>query len=454
MLAFPVILSRVGILMMTTLDVVVVGRAGAQELAFYVLGYALIDSLIAVMAGLQLGVPVLTARSLGEGKPLVAAAIWRRGLLFAAAAGVVAALIVQGAPWFYRVTGQDPLIAQGGGSVTALLALALPFFGLFLVSAMFLEALEKPFHATIAVGVANIVNLALSLLLVFGSGPQEALGGFILPEIFGYHVPALGAWGCALATVITAVLLGLGLAAYVRFGLPDKARFGLGVSPGSGAPATMPVSGREQRKLGFAAGVSYGLEAMAFAGMTLLAGLLGVIGLASMGVLFALFALTFMVSFGIATATQVRVGNAWGRRDARAMARAGLVGFGLSLCLSSVVAMAFLAAPAFFVGLMTSDQQVILATLPVMVWMLLALLADGGQTVLNHACRGRGDTWVPTSLHLVSYWCVMLPLAYLLAIHWGGGTSGLYQAILISSLVSLVSMGSRFGVLVRRGLPA
>lgn len=432
-LAWPVILSRVGVLMMTTLDVVVVGRAGANELAYYVLGYAIIDSMVAVMAGLQLGVPVLASRSIGEGRSSLVAAIWKRGLIFSVVVGILAAVLLQGAPWFFALTGQEPDLARGGGAVMALLALSLPFIGLFLVSATTLEALEKPFHATLAVLLANGLNLALSIVFVFGFG----------------SIPAMGAWGCALATVITSAALGNGLSLYVRFGLHQRARFGFGV-----VGKDAPVSGAEQRKLGFAAGASYGLEAGAFAGITILAGLLGVIGLATMGVLFQLFALTFMISFGIAGATQVRVGNAWGRQDARGMVQAGFAGLGLSLVCSGAVSLLFVLFPAFFAGLLTTDERVLAASLPVMAWMVMALLADGGQTVLNHACRGRGDTWVPTLLHLVSYWVIMLPLGWLLALRLEGGTAGLYQAILLSSLFSLAAMGLRFGLLSRRGLPS
>lgn len=431
-LAWPVILSRVGVVLMSTMDVVVVGRAGAEELAYYVLGFAVIDSLVAVMAGLQLGVPVLAARSIGEGRPHLAAIIWRRGLLFSVVIGLMAALVWQGAPWFFSVTGQEEDLARGGGAVSALLAFSLPFIGLYLVSATLLEALEKPFHATIAVFIANGVNLMLSIVFVFGFGP----------------IPAMGAWGCALATVITSALLGLGLAGYVRFVLPGRQVYGFGVKT-----ADLPPPGNEQRRLGYAAGASYGLEAAAFAGITVLAGLLGIISLAAMGVLFQLFAVTFMISFGIAGATQVRVGNAWGRQDARGMAQAGWAGFGLSLVSSIIISVVFVLFPEVFIRGLTNDQAVIAAALPMMIWMVMALLADGGQTVLNHACRGRGDTWIPTSLHMVSYWFVMLPLGWLLALHLGGGATGLYQAILISSLISLIAMGSRFVLLSRRGLP-
>ncbi|MBV6658610.1 MAG: MATE family efflux transporter [Devosiaceae bacterium] len=436
-LAGPVILSRVGVLLMTTLDVVVVGRAGAQELAFYVLGYAIFDSLVALMAGLQLGVPTLVSRSVGAGVPQFAGLIWRRGLLFAVVIGGVFALALQSAPWFFSISGQDPLLAEGGGRVTALLGFCLPFMGLYLVSAMLLEALEKPFHATVAVGIANVVNLGLSIVLVFGFGP----------------IPAMGAWGCALATLITSAALGIGLAAYVRYALKGREAYGLADALVDGAAASDPPSAAEQRQLGFASGASYGLEAASFTAITLIAGLLGVIGLAAMGVMFQLFALTFMVSFGIAGATQVRVGNAWGRGNASDMERAGWAGFAMSVLCSVTLSALFLGFPEQAAGLLTNDAQVLAAAMPVMVWMVTALVADGGQTVLNHACRGRGDTWLPTLLHLCSYWLVMVPLAWVLGIALDGGPVGLYQAIMVSSFVSLVSMGVRFRLLSRRGLP-
>lgn len=436
------ILSRVGMIAMTTMDVVVLGRAGADQLAYYVLGYAIIDSLIAVTAGLQLGVPVLTARALGEGKTGAVAAIWRRGLLFAGVSGVLIALILQFAPQIFAATGQSQELAREGGRVSAMLALSIPFFGLFIVSAMFLEALERPFLATIAVAVANGFNLILSIALVFGVGPIPLLGGFF--------IPALGAWGCALATVITTAGLGVGLCLFVRFRLKDRARYGLtSRAVVDGAPDLA-----EQRKLGYAAGASYWLEAVAFSFLTMFAGFIGVLGLASFGVLFQFLALAFMTSFGIAAATQVRVGNAWGRGDARGMSNAGWAGFGLSVVLSSLFSVLFLMFPAFFAGLFTTDETVLALTLPVMFWMVLVLITDGGQAVLNHACRGRGDTWAPTMMHVVSYWFIMLPCAWYFTFTLERGTIGLFQGILVASVFSVSMLSLRFTILSRRGLPA
>ncbi|MEL6128027.1 MAG: MATE family efflux transporter, partial [Pseudomonadota bacterium] len=75
---------------------------------------------------------------------------------------------------------------------------------------------------------------------------------------------------------------------------------------------------------------------------------------------------------------------------------------------------------------------------------------DGAQTVMSHSCRGRGDAWMPSILHFGSYWLVMVPVAYWLAIVRDGGVAGLFQGILVASLVSLAALSIRFQVLSRR----
>jgi MATE family multidrug resistance protein len=105
--------------------------------------------------------------------------------------------------------------------------------------------------------------------------------------------------------------------------------------------------------------------------------------------------------------------------------------------------------PDGFLRLFTSDPAVIAAAAPVLVWVLLATVFDGGQSVVNNACRGRGDTWVPTALHFGSYWLVMVPAAWAFAFPGGQGLAGIYQGILVASVVSVAVLAIRFRRLSR-----
>jgi MATE family multidrug resistance protein len=427
-LAWPMILSRVGIVTMFTLDVIVLGRAGASELADYVLGQSIQDSLIGMMIGLLLGVPVLVARETGAGNDGAAGRIWRRGLLFALGLGVLLCVALQFAETVYHATGQTPDLAASAGAVTGVLAFSLPLIGAYYVSAAFLEALHRPGVGLVAILIANVVNLGLNLVLVFGAGP----------------VPALGAVGCALATVLTFLGLSVGMAIYVTRFFPQRARYGIGRA----APGSAPPFG-SQLRMGLASGTSFLFEASAFTVMTLFIGLIGTLALAAHGVLFQFLALTFMIAYGIAGATQVRVGNAWGRGDPRGMAMAGWTGLGIALLFTGAVAAAYASVPESALAVFTSDPEVIITAAPVLLWVVLATIFDGGQSVMNNACRGRGDTWVPTMLHFGSYWLVMVPLAWFFAFRTGNGLTGIYQGIALASIVSLVVLSLRFRSLSR-----
>lgn len=428
-LAWPMILSRVGLVTMHTMDVIVLGRAGAEPLADYILGQAILDSLMAMVVGLLIGVPVLVARETGAGNDVVAGTIWRRGLGFALTVGLAMTMILQPAEAFYLATGQEPDQAARAAAVTRVLALSLPAVALFYVSAAFLEALHRPGIALIAISGANAANFLLNVVLVFGLGP----------------LPALGAVGCAWATVLTFSATALGLGLYVRLGMRDRRHYGIGRCPGGS-----PTPALDQARMGLASGGSFLFEASSFAVMTLFIGWLGTVALAAHGVAFQYLALTFMIAFGIAGATQVRVGNAWGRKDRRGIALAGWTGLGVATVLTGLVSVIVATRPAAFVALFTTDAAVAAAAIPVMSWAVLAPVFDGGQSVMNNACRGRGDTWVPTMLHFGSYWLVMVPAAWLLAFPLDQGIAGIYQAIVVASIVSISVLSLRFRNLSRR----
>lgn len=426
-LAWPVMLARMGLVGLTTADVMVLGRAGAEELADYTLGLSIYDSLLATMGGLTMGIGVLTARSTGAGLDHVAGTIWWRGVVYGALIGCALAVLLQFSPQLFALLGQTPARAASAGSVTRLVALALPFVAIYFATTTFLESLHRPMVGMFAVALANISNLGLNILLVHGIGP----------------FPQMGAEGAALATVINSALLAAGLWLYTRHRLPDRARYGIGqVSPNAPTAA-------EQRRIGYGAGLSFSFEAGAFVMMTLFVGWLGTMALAVQAVVFQFLALTFMMAFGLAAATQVRVGNAWGRGDARGMALAGWTGLGLTTLLASLFAVIYVAFPMQALRLFTTDPVLLAAAAPVMAWMTLALVFDCNQSVLSHACRGRGDTWVPTAMHLVSYWLVMVPAGYWFGIRSAAGVIGIYQGILLASIVSVTMMALRFRHLTR-----
>ena len=67
--------------------------------------------------------------------------------------------------------------------------------------------------------------------------------------------------------------------------------------------------------------------------------------------------------------------------------------------------------------------------------------------VFTQSFNGAGDTWTPTWINLGCFWLFQIPLAWLLAIHFGMGPQGVFIAMTVAfSTLAVVS-----GVIFRRG---
>ena len=67
--------------------------------------------------------------------------------------------------------------------------------------------------------------------------------------------------------------------------------------------------------------------------------------------------------------------------------------------------------------------------------------------VAAQALRARGEVWVPTITHLISYALVMGPLAWWLAIPRGMGMNGVVVSVIVTSILSAGFLLARFRIL-------
>lgn len=427
-LAAPVIVSRAGLMVMMAVDTAIVGRYAAQELAYYGLAHLPANIMVGTGVGLLMGTVMITAHALGAGSEAECGRSWRRSVPYALLLGVLFALVsLAGAPLF-RLGGQTEDLAQGGGAVLAVLGLGSPGMMLYITTGFFLEGIKRPMPGMIAMVLGNLVNGLLAWALVWGH--------------FGF--PAMGAVGSAWATTAVRWAMGLGLVAYVWW-MHDHARW----------QARVPVrdwwsGAAKQRHLGYAAGLSIGVESGAFAALGLFAGMISPLALAAYTVGLNLIALPFMAAVGLASATAVRVGVAFGQGDRRDMAMAGWTGLAVTSAILAVVGVLYHALPEAIGAIYTTDDALLASVAPLIAFGAWILIADGGQTVMANALRGRHDAWIPTALHFISYAVVMIPVSAWLVFGLDRGPRGLFEGILIASVVSVTILSLRFAHLSRR----
>jgi MATE family multidrug resistance protein len=405
-LAWPVALSRAGMLLMAMANVVMVGRYDTQALAELSLGYAVFIPVFVAGVGCTVGIVSTTARGMGAGSAELPA-IALRGLRWSTLVGVVAMLLIFGAEPLLRAIGHAPELAAGGGAVARVYAPGALFQILFGAASFYLEGTGRMKPGLVAMLVANLINLALSWLLIWGE-----LGA-----------PELGATGAALAATIARLVMVAGLLVWMlRLPEFDPWRGRLRGLWGPGGWA----AGEEMRRIGVAAGAAYFFETFAFATLVQAAGLLGTAPLAAYTILHNVEAMVFMVALGISVATAVQVGHAAGAGEPAEARFAGLAGLAAAMGLIGLTGLVLLAFAPSVVAFYSSDASLVARAAPLLAILAVSMVFDAGQVVAGQCTRALGDGWGTTVCFFLAFWVVMVPVSMALAFATPLAEAGLF----------------------------
>ncbi|MBL6787124.1 MAG: MATE family efflux transporter, partial [PS1 clade bacterium] len=335
-LAWPVVISRTGILTLSITDTVMVGHYASEHLAYVGIGMVPSNIFILVMIGLLMGTSVLVSNRYGAGKVEKTGEIWWLSLPWGILIGLLGFVLCAFGEPLLLLSGQTPELAEKGGRISFIAGLSLPLAAIHMTTGFFLEGIRNPRPGMVIMILANIINIGANYVLVFG--------------LFGF--PELGAEGSIWATFVVRLAQVFAILSYVWFFL-DRAKYGVN------RPVWGWRKGTELRRIGYASGVSMGVENAAFNALALFGGLLGTMVLAAHVITINVFALFFMMGLGFGVATSVSVGNAYGAGDMARVNRWAWVGLSLQTIIMLVGAVLLYAFASFAAGLFTTDEAVI-----------------------------------------------------------------------------------------------
>jgi MATE family multidrug resistance protein len=432
-LAWPVMLSRAGILAMALADVIMLGRYSTLALGEASVSLALFIPIMVTGVGLQMGVISLVARRHGGGHREECVDVWLRALPWAGLAGGIGTVVMACGEFLLALIGQSPELIEGGGAFSRWVAPGVLFQVLYVTCAFYLEGTGRPKAALVAMVMANLLNIGLNWVLIYGN-----LG-----------MPELGAVGSAAGTTLVRVFLFLSVFVYILC-LPDvRATGGLSRFRGFWGPGGWRA-GAEMRRLGYAGGLSVFFETSALGALIQMAGWLGPVALAAYSIAHNVETTVFMVALGLSVATGVRVGGRLGAGDAGDARFAGMTGLMACLALMATVGVGLVLSGARIAEVYTSDPAVAAIATGLLPLVALVIIPNGGQIIMGQGNRALGDAYVASALYLLAYWGVMVPLGWWLAFRMGFGAEGLLWATGIGAALSLTMQGGRFLALTAR----
>jgi MATE family multidrug resistance protein len=428
-LAGPLAAAQAGTQIMTLVDLAVIGRLGASQLGAAGLGNALFFTISILGMGTVFGVDPMISQAFGAGDAVRARHVLWQGIWLALGVTVVLTIPLLFTPMLLPLFDvSQPLRPMAIQFLLVRTAGLAPML-LFLVLRAYLQAQHITRPMVVAMLIGNVFNFVSDVILVFGWGP----------------FPRMGVAGAALSTDLGAILQ-LAIVAWTvkSIHLPPHHAGALH------HPRWQEI--RQALRIGLPIGVQLAAELGIFALVGLLAGHLGAIHLAAHQLVLAFISFTFTISVGVASAGSVRVGLAVGARDQPRTRTAGLAAIAGGTGVMIVGAAIFALFPRGLARLLTDQEVVIAAAVPIFLIAAVFQLSDGLQAISAGILRGAGDTTFPLAANLVGHWLIGLPVALYLGFHRNMGIVGLWWGLCAGLTAVAILLLFRFNRLSKKAI--
>lgn len=437
-LAWPLVLTNLAQIALTTTDVIVLGRLGPSALAAATLGVNLYFAILLFGIGVVTATSPMMANALGRKLHAVrdVRRTFRQGLWTAWIIAIPSWLALWHAEAILLLFDQEPSLAAAAQTFVHELQWGLlPALG-FIALRSFVAALERPVWALIVTGVAIMFNIAANWVLVFGH-----LG-----------LPALGLRGSGMATSLSNTFLFVVLALVVTFGRKFR-RYHLFGNIWRADWSRLVMLWR----IGLPIGAALAFEVTVFNAAVFLMGQFGRDAIAAHAIAIQIASASFMVPMGLAQAATVRVGRAHGARDMDGVRRAGWAAFALAIGFMASMSVVMTAAPHTLIAAFIdvddpANAPVVNLATSFLMCAAVFQIADGAQVVGAGMLRGLQDTRVPMIYAGLGYWGFGMSLSLLFAFRLGFGGVGVWIGLASGLVAVAILMMRRWTLRERLGL--
>jgi putative MATE family efflux protein len=419
MLAVPMVLEMVMESLFAVVDIFYVSRVGVDALATVALTESVIMIVFAMAVGLSMSATAFVARRTGEKNLKAAAECAVQAIILA----VIISIPLSLGGLFYaeeilRLMGAtESVVAEGTNYTRIMLGGNVVIMLLFLNNAVFRGAGD----ASIAMRVlwlANILNMLLGPLFIFGPGP----------------FPELGVTGAAIATT-----MGRGIGVLFQFhhfrnerSLIRLHRENIRFEPKLVWEMFRTSLGGMSQFLVHSASWIFMVRILSSFGSTAVAGYT-----IAIRVIF----FTILPSWGLSNAAATLVGQNLGAGQPERAEKSVWTAAFYNMLFLAVVSITFFTMAEHVVRLFSKNPEVVQNGVRCLRIICLGYVFYAYGMVISQSFNGAGDTKTPTYMNLFCFWIVQIPMAYILARMLMWGPSGVFASQAFSfSLMAVVSI--------------
>lgn len=420
------------------IDNVMVGQLGTAELAAVSLGNSFMFIAMSIGIGFSTAITPLVAEAdaannFDEGK-----SSFKHGLFLCTVLGVLLFLSVFLARPLLYFMKQPVEVVELAIPYLNLVAFSLIPLIVFQAFKQFSDGLSMTRYPMYATLLANIINVILNYVLIFGK----------------FGCPQLGIVGAAYGTLIARFVM----VAHLWWLLTQKEKSKAFVT-NIKFFVLNNVMTRKLINLGAPSAMQMFFEVAIFTAAIWLSGLLGKNPQAANQIALNLSSMTFMVAMGLSVASMIRVGNQKGLHAYFELRRIAfsifLLATILAICFGTLFFIFHEDLPKLYVDFddvanFNDNMEVISIASKLMIAAAFFQISDSIQVVVLGALRGLQDVKIPTIITFISYWVVGFPISYFFGKEDSFGSFGIWLGLLAGLTTAAILLFLRFNYLTKR----
>jgi multidrug resistance protein, MATE family len=428
-LAYPVVLSQLGHIMVGVVDTAMVGQIGTLPQAAVALANSFYVLVLVLGIGISYGVTPLVAAADSSNDIEENASLLKHSIIINTITGILLFLLLVAISPVLRMFNQQQEVVD----------LAIPFLNIMMLGMIplcifsgFKQFAEGLSHTRVAMFItlgSNLLNILLNYVLIFGT----------------YGFPKMGLMGACWASFISRVAMAIAMFLYVFY---DKqfAKYWNGFN-------FKNISRDRITKIlaiGIPSGMQWVFELGAFSFAVIMIGWISPEAQAAHQVAVSIAAVTYMMASGLAAATSVRVGNQMGLKNREGVRVAGFSAMVMVMVFMIITAFCFILFRDSLPTLFNKEKQVIEIASTFIVIAAFFQISDGLQSVCLGALRGMKDVKIPTLITLIAYWGIGLPMSYVFTFKLNFGVQGVWYGLSLGLGLAAVFLFMRFNYVSKR----
>ena len=431
-LSTPVILGLLGHTLVGMIDNIMVGKLDPINLAAVSLGNSYIFVAMSLGIGFSAAITPIVAEAHSERNNEKLKTSFINGFILCLFLGIflyVSILLLKGTLIYLD---QPQEVVRLALPYIDIVAISLIPLLLFQALKQFVDGLSKTIYPMYATVLANIINVIINYILIFG--------------MLGF--PKLGIIGAAIGTLISRFIM----FSFLFYMLMNKEIIYDYISDLKSFVYNRFMI-KKILSLGFPTSLQMFFEVGLFTSAIWLSGLLGEIPQSANQIVLNISSMTFMVASGLSVSAAIRAGNQKGLKNYKELKRISLSILLLGICFASIFSLVIYLLrdylPYIYIDINNQEnyfENIRIVSIASKLFIIVAIfqLVDSAQVIVLGTLRGMQDVKIPTIIVFIAYWIIGFPISFILGDESLMAESGIWIGLLSGLTFSSLFLYLRF----------